>query len=151
MPKVAVRGTGQTELDLVPAVDALGEAIKARYPDKVATEQKLDWFYWQGFTGLQEEENQMAPSSDAVGPRSLPFNLPKGSFAIVFGVNHHATGKTSYSSFSLYEDTLWLGLDSVFDSQYAGSATDYLPATRPTSTSCTPGRSRGTAGTTRTA
>jgi len=131
VPKVAVRGTGQTELDLVPALDALGEAIKARYPDKVATEQKLDWYYWEGFTGLQEEENQMAPSSDAVGPRSLPFKLPKGSFAIVFGVNHHATGKTSYSSFSLYEDTLWLGLDSVFDRQYAGSATDYLPADTP--------------------
>lgn len=129
VPRVAVRGTGETELDLVPAVDALGEAIKARYPDMLATEQKLDWYYWEGYTGLQEEINEMAPSSDAVGPRTdEQFFLPEGSFAMVYGVNHHATGKTSYSSFSLYEDTLWLGLDSVFDAQYAGSATDYLPA-----------------------
>jgi hypothetical protein len=134
VPKVAVRGTGQTELDLLPAVDALGEAIKTRYPHAVATEQKLDWFYWEGFTGLQEEVNEMAPSSDAAGPRTdKQFFLPNtpGSFAMVYGVNHHATGKTSYSSFSLYEDTLWLGLDSVFDWQYAGTATDYLPANTP--------------------
>lgn len=133
VPRVAVRGTGRTELDLVPAVDALGEAIKARYGGNAA-EQRVDWLNWEGFTGLQEEFNEMAPSGDALGPRTAAqFNLPsgKGNFAIVYGVNHQATGKATYSSFTLYEDNLWLGLDTVTNPQYAGSATDYLPADYP--------------------
>lgn len=133
VPRVAVRGTGQTELDLMPAVDALGEAIKARYGGR-GVEQRVNWLLWEGFTGLQEEENAGTPSSDGLYPGMKDsFVLPsgEGNFAIAYGVNHEATGKATYASLALYEDDLQIGLGSVFSPQYAGSARDYLPTDYP--------------------
>jgi len=128
VPRVAVRGTGQTELGLMPAVDALGEAIKTYYGSNEVTEQPVDWYYWEGLTGVQEEINEMGPSGDALGPRTAGhFFLPsRDDFAIVYGVNHEATGKATYSSLSLYEDTLWIGLGVAYSRDYPGSVARYL-------------------------
>ena len=132
VPRVAVRGTGQTELDLMPAVDALGEAIKAYYSSAQVTEQPVDRMYWEGFTGLQEEINEMGPSGDAVGPRTAgQFFLPSGDFAIVYGVNHEATGKATYASLALYEDNLWIGLGSAYSKDFPGSVAAYLEGLPP--------------------
>jgi hypothetical protein len=132
VPPVAVRGTGQTELGLMPAVDALGEAIETYYSGSQATEQQVDWLYWEGFTGVQEEINEMGPSGDAVGPQTAgQFFLPSGAFAIVYGVNHQATGKVTYTSLSLYEDNLWIGLGAAYSKDYPGSVARYLEGLPP--------------------
>jgi hypothetical protein len=128
VPPVAVRGTGQTELNLMPAVDALGEAIKSYYSGAQVTEQPVDWLYWEGFTGVQEEVDEQAPSGDALVPQTAGhFFLPSQyDFAIVYGVNHQATGKTTYASLALYEDNTKVGLGSAFSKDYPGSVAAYL-------------------------
>jgi hypothetical protein len=134
VPEIAIRGTGKTEMDLMPAVDALGEAIKSYYSNGHATEQPVDWYYWEGYTGVNEEINEMGPSSDAVGPRTEgSFFLPsgKGNFAIVYGVNHEATNKATYASLTLYEDNLWIGLGVAFANDFPGSVAGYLEGLPP--------------------
>jgi hypothetical protein len=129
VPPVAVHGTGQTEMDLMPAVDALGEAIKTEY----ASELVVVPFPLQGFTALQQEMDGEAPGSDALYAwMGGSFKLPQpDGFVVIYGVNHAASGKATYSSLALYEDSLDLGLLSVDSPQYAGSATDYLPPEYP--------------------
>lgn len=46
-------------------------------------------------------------------------------FLIVFGVNHEATGKATYSNFSIYHSEKELGLGGKNSRELAGSADDY--------------------------
>jgi hypothetical protein len=132
VPPLQVHGTGESEMELMPAVDALGEAIRAEYGDMTATEVRIEPFP-QGFDPLQREVNGYGPVSDALyltmdGTFQLP--QPEG-FAVIYGVNHAATGKATYSSLTLYEDSLRLGLESVFSPQFGDSAQVYLPPGAP--------------------
>jgi hypothetical protein len=119
---------------LLLAVNELGKAIKAYYSSGHATEQPVDWYYWEGYTGVQKEINEMGPSSDAVGPRTAgSFLLPsgEGNFTIVYGVNHEATGKATYASLTLYEDNLWIGLGAAYANDFPSSVAAYLEGLPP--------------------
>ena len=48
-------------------------------------------------------------------------------FIIVYGVNHVATGKCTYSNFAPYGTDIWNGVGAIHDSELAGTAEEYLP------------------------
>jgi hypothetical protein len=84
-----------------------------------------------GFDGLQREINQYGPTRDALYLRTDPlFKLTTdpNDFLIVYGVNHEATGKATYSNFTAYVDpNILLGMVTANSRQIKGSALDYLP------------------------
>jgi hypothetical protein len=57
VPILRVRGTGKTELDLLPAVEELRQAILAKYPDFQATEVPTFVALPEGFTATQSKIN----------------------------------------------------------------------------------------------
>ncbi|QCR17795.1 hypothetical protein DKM28_06425, partial [Methanosarcina mazei] len=48
-------------------------------------------------------------------------------FIIVYGVNHAATGKATYSNFAVYGADVWNGVRAITDEDFNGSAEEYLP------------------------
>ena len=48
-------------------------------------------------------------------------------FLIVYGVNHVATGKATYSNFAVNGADVWNGVGMVQDPELNGTATEYLP------------------------
>jgi hypothetical protein len=48
-------------------------------------------------------------------------------FIIVYGVNHVATGKATYSNVALYGADAWNGVGTVTYMDFNGSAEEYLP------------------------
>jgi len=132
-PPLRVRGTGRTEMDLTPAVDALREAILARYSGVPREEQTTQVWLTDGYDGLQRGVDQWGPSRDTVYLRSTPeFRLGPNDFVIVYGANHEATGKATYANASVYAghdiygQELLLGLVSEHSGHFRGSARDYL-------------------------
>jgi hypothetical protein len=130
-PNLRVRGTGTTEVDLMPAVEDLRQAILKKYGDLKGVDLTTSVWLTDGYDGLQRGVNEYQPTRDTIYLRTDPlFSLmdDPNSFAIIYGVNHQATGKATYGNASLYADpSLLLGLVSVDSSRYVGSAADYLP------------------------
>jgi hypothetical protein len=48
-------------------------------------------------------------------------------FIIVYGVNHVATGKATYSNFATCETDVWNGIGAITDADFNGTAEAYLP------------------------
>src|SRR5512137_458923 len=48
-------------------------------------------------------------------------------FIIVYGVNHVATGKATYSNFAIYGTDAWNGVKAITNEDFNGSAEAYLP------------------------
>lgn len=131
LPVLRVRGTGKTEMALTPAVEALRQAILARYSNLQATELTTEVVPGQEYECLQKEINGYGPTRDSLYLRSdSTFRLPDSpdDFLIVYGVNHEALGKAAYASLNVYEDSLVAGVAGDHSRRYAGSARDYLPA-----------------------
>ena len=120
-------------MDLMPAVEALGQAILARHSGVPHEEQTTQVWLTDGYDGLQRGIDQWGPSRDTVYLRTIPeFRLGPSDFVIVYGVNHEATGKATYSNASVYAghdiygQDLLLGLVSEQSGNFRGSARDYL-------------------------
>jgi hypothetical protein len=130
-PVLRVRGTGTTEMDLAPTLEALREAILAKYPGLVSTELETSVWLEDSFDGLQRGVEMYAPTRDTIYFWTQPyFKLPAGpdDFVIVYGVNHEKTGKATYSNFSLYADpALKLGVVGENSRVIVESAREYLP------------------------
>lgn len=131
-PALRVRGTGTTEMDLMPAVEELRGAILAEYPDLDATELTTSVWLEDGFDGLQRGIDRYGPTRDALYLWTQPFFQlldDPDSFVIVYGVDHAATGKATYASASLYADpgALFMGISGVTTESWAGTGERYLP------------------------
>jgi len=143
-PTLRVRGTGTTEMSLLPAVDALREAILARYADLEAIEVPTSIALPEGYAATQSRINTMGDTRDAAyfstievaawtnpqdSRRAAPFPLgdDPNEFFIVYGVNHEASGKASYANCVFYGLEFLNGVASVDSTTYKGSAEDYLP------------------------
>lgn len=140
IPEFRIHGTGQTEYALLPAVRDLRKAILKKYESLNTTEvptetQRLHteqgWFY--GLHHMVADNDGIAPSTDSLYLRTKESfgTLGEDEFVIVYGVNHHLTGKAMYENVTVYGLTHQVTADDVDDTQLAGSATDYLPATYP--------------------
>ncbi len=152
-PELRVRGTGQTEFDLTDDLEDLRNAILERYGDLNATELPTSIGFPEGSDAIQRGIDAVGPSNDAAyfwsanqtanSPtppffntsqyydflRQPPITLGNNTdeFIIVYGVNHAATGKAAYSSFSLYGADAWNGVGSITDADFTGTAEEYLP------------------------
>jgi hypothetical protein len=126
-----VRGTGHTEMDLYPALKRLREAILIEHASK--PHQVLDTHvFWQGrqfaekpYVGLQRHLDVLGATRDTNYLATYPyFMLREGEdeFVIVYGVNHQATGKATYASFSAYADpTRLFGLETIYSPDFDGT------------------------------
>ena len=150
-PKLRVRGTGTTEFDLMGDLEQLKKAILNTYSNLNATE--LPTSMTVASDGIQRGINAMGPDNDAcylwtsnLTPYSAtpPFpDLSKyydfqphptvtlgsdtNEFIIIYGVNHVATGKATYSSATIYGADGWNGVGTIHDANFNGTAEEYLP------------------------
>jgi hypothetical protein len=152
-PEQRVRGTGKTEFDLIDDLEELRIAILNKYNESNATELPTSIAVTEGSDVIQRGIDGFGPCYDSCYLWSadqtayLPTStFPKLSdyydflwdppitlgtdtdeFIIVYGVNHVATGKATYSSFTLYGADIWNGVGAIDDSEFAGTAEEYLP------------------------
>ncbi len=138
LPKLRVRGTGKTEVSLLPAVDQLGKAIVAAYPDYTATVIcTTNWS--EGLNCIENEQNCLADNRDT--PYIVPsFNpvtagldqaviLGPDDFLMAYGVNHAAAGKAVYSNVSVLGWTHKSSPVAVDNLEMPGSAAYFLGST----------------------
>jgi hypothetical protein len=152
-PELRVRGTGQTEFELTDDLEELRTAILNKYNESNATELPTSQWVPIGSDAIQRGINAVGPTNDAcylwtanqTPSSSTPpfFNISQyygfsrdpaitlgnnsDEFIIVYGVNHVATGKAMYSSFTVYGADFWNGVGSTTDKDFSGSAEEYLP------------------------
>ena len=145
VPMLRVRGTGQTEMDLYPALLRLREAILERYsmphreldtkvfslPNTVDGGQEL--ISEKPYVGLQRGILVAGAGRDTNYLATYPTFMLRDDvyeFVIAYGVNHQKTGKATYASVSIYADMdRWFGLPdgTVYSRDFEGSARQYLP------------------------
>jgi hypothetical protein len=128
-PELRVRGTGKTEIDLQPALEELRKAILAKHNSLSVKE--LETYVWlsESYDAVQTETYVAGESRDTVYLRCDTFTLgdDPDEFAIVYGVNHAATGKATYANCNFYGEAGWNGVTGVYSTEYTGSAEEYLP------------------------
>ena len=141
VPKLRVRGTGQSELDLFPALKSLEKAIIAKEGSRTPSlaYKKLTGRFWQDpmesgqlewidepWAGMQIGNYSYLGSRDTNYFQTYPYFKLRSDvdeYVIVYGVNHQRTGKTTYTSFSVYVEPTFgtgreIGLGSVTDPNY---------------------------------
>ena len=152
-PLLRVRETGKTEFDLLDDLEELRNAILKKYSALNARELPTSIAVPVGSDAIQRGINADGPDNDACYLWSAnqtahsptpPFpNLSQyydflrdpattlgnntNEFIIIYGVNHVATGKATYSNFALYGADAWNGVGSVTDLDFNGTAQEYLP------------------------
>jgi len=153
MPELRVRGTGTTEFDLMDDLEELRIAILEKYSGLNATELPISQGVPIGSDAIQRGIDGVGPSNDAcylwsasqtAAEPTPPFpdlsqyysylqdspitlGNDTNEFIIVYGVNHVATGKSTYSNFALYGADVWNGVGMITDVDFTGSAEEYLP------------------------
>jgi hypothetical protein len=130
VPPLRVRGTGDTvELDLTDDLDELCAAIRARYGDENATELVTSIWLLEGYDAIQRGVDAIGENRDTVYLRTENFTLADGGaeFLIVYGVNHAASGKATYSNFGVYGADILNGIGGVSNHDFSGTAEEYLP------------------------
>ncbi|MBF0497851.1 MAG: hypothetical protein HQK58_14965, partial [Deltaproteobacteria bacterium] len=125
--KLRPRGTGLTEMDLTPEVETLRQAILAKYPGTSADELRPATWLEESLDAFQRNVDTLGESRDTVYLRNEGnFSLADDEFLIVYGVNHEATGKATYSNFTVYDACKACGVESENSRMLAGSALDYF-------------------------
>jgi hypothetical protein len=111
-PKLRIRGTGKTEVSLLPALDALEQAIIAKYPTYTATPIKMA-IAPEGYNCLENLVKAMADNRDTVyiSPgydtrtekpfQDLTLKEGSGEFYVAYGVIHPKMNKATYSNISV--------------------------------------------------
>lgn len=152
-PELRVRGTGKTEFDLMDDLEELRMAILNKYSGLNATELPTSQVVPVGSDGIQRGIDAIIPDNDAcylwtvnqtVSSQTPPFpdlslyypfvrdsavtlGNVDNEFIIVYGVNHVATGKATYSNFAVYGAEAWNGNGAITDADFNGTAEEYLP------------------------
>jgi hypothetical protein len=137
VPPLRVRGTGQTEMDLMKKVEQLRAGIIAAHPGLQAVDIQSKPVGYEGYDYIQQGINPGADSRDnlflAAGfipefGSTSRITLADGEFLVVYGVNHVATGKAAYASFNIYaSEFAKISIGQVFHTQFANTAAPYLP------------------------
>jgi hypothetical protein len=110
--ELRVRGTGKTELSLLPALDALEQKVIAKYPGYTATAIKMTTLP-EGYNCLENLQNCLADNRDTVyiSPayntinfkpfQDLTLKEGSGEFYVAYGVIHQKVNKATYSNISV--------------------------------------------------
>jgi hypothetical protein len=152
-PEIRVRGTGKTEFDLMDDLEQLREAILNKYSGLNAKELPTSIANTVGNDGIQRGIDSAGNSHDccylwsANQTADLPtppfFNTSgfypfmrysqvtlsndPNDFIIVYGVNHVATGKATYSNFGVFGADIYNGIGAISNLDFNGTADAYLP------------------------
>jgi len=152
-PELRVRGTGKTEFDLMNDLEQLRKAILNKYSDLNATELPTSMAVPIGNDAIQRGIDGVGPDNDAcyLWTSNRTFDLPTppfpnlslynnlilhpaitlgndtNEFIIVYGVNHVATGKATYTNIVPYGAEGWNGVGAIHDADFNGTAEEYLP------------------------
>ncbi len=153
VPELRVRGTGKTEFDLTKDLAELRQAILKKYNGSIARELPTSIWVPDGTDGMQRGINIIAPNNDCCylwsANQSVSSQTPflfntsqyypflrdpavtlgnnPNEFIIVYGINHVATGKATYSNFAVFGADVWNGVKAIPDSDFNGTAQEYLP------------------------
>ena len=134
-PELRVRGTGKTEVSLLPSLDALAQAIIARYPDHSATAIKMTT-QPEGYNCIENSQKCLADNRDTIyitpGYNTITeetfqdLTLGSNEFFVAYGVIHPEMNKATYSNISVLG--LWRRAAPVMVSNQdmVGSALYYL-------------------------
>jgi len=137
VPALRVRGTGQTEMDLMRGVERLRAGIIAANPGMQATDilsmpvgyEGYDYIQRHGVAGADSRDNVfLAAGYITQFGSNQRVTLADDEFLVVYGVNHVATGKASYASVNVYaSEYAKLSIGQVFHDKFPGTAAQYLP------------------------
>lgn len=139
-PPLRLRGTGQTEMDLMNTLGELRHGIIDANPGYEAVDIVTMPMCYEGYDLVQRGLEICGDSRDAfyIGagiPEYDPINdirLDDGEFLVLYGVNHVATGKATYMNTNVYaSETAQLTLGAIDDRGFFDTATPYLPAGDP--------------------
>lgn len=135
-PKLRVRGTGQTEMDLMNGLRRLRQGIVNANPGLYSQELNTHITAYEGYDMMQRGVDSWGNSRDAVyivAGYAPEFDsvervtLADDEFLMVYGVNHAATGKASYHSIVFYSGEVGkVPIGRIDDTVFAGTAARYL-------------------------
>ena len=128
VPELRIKGTGHTnELDLLETEEELGRAILARYDYLSPRDLQTSVAFEAGYDAIQRNTNALGDNRDTIYLRSDNFFLRErpDDFVIVYGANHAATGKATYSNFGVYGRIALNGVGSV-DNTVFPTAEEFL-------------------------
>ncbi len=136
-PTLRVRGTGKTEVSLLPALDALEQAIIAKYPGYTATGISMAALP-EGYNCLENMQNAIVDNRDTVyispaynintGETLQPLTLESDEFYVAYGVIHPEMNKATYSNISVTGTGRKAAPVMVNNQDMEGSAQYYLGA-----------------------
>jgi len=152
-PEIRVRGTGNTEFDLADDLEELRIAILDKYADLNAKDLPVSQTVPTGSDAVQRGIDALIPASDAcylwsvtqtvssptpsfpdlsryypyLQDAAITLGNDTNDFVIVYGVNHVATGKATYSNFVVFGADIWNGVGAITDMDFNGTADEYLP------------------------
>ncbi|HYN14531.1 MAG TPA: hypothetical protein VES66_01930 [Terriglobales bacterium] len=145
-PRLRIRGTGHTEMELMNKLGQLRQGILTANSGLHATDIVPMPMCNEGYDLIQRGPvealriERCGDSRDAfyVGA-GLPeydsinrITLGDNEFLMVYGVNHVATGKATYMNANFYaSETAKLTLGTIDDRKFPGTAGPYLPAGDP--------------------
>ncbi len=134
-PELRVRGTGKTEVSLLPAVDALEQAIIAKYSTHTATAITMTTIP-DGYNCIENLQNCLADNRDTVyiapayNTRTTetfqPLTLGSDEFFVAYGVIHPEMNKATYSNISVMGWGRRAAPVMVSNQDMVGSAQYYL-------------------------
>ena len=134
-PELRVRGTGKTEVSLLPAVDALEQAIIAMYRNYRATAIKMTTLP-EGYNCLENFQKCLADNRDTVyitpGYNTITdatfqdLRLGSDEFFVAYGVIHPEMNKAIYSNISVVGSGRRAAPVMVSNQDMVGSAQYYL-------------------------
>ncbi|MEQ1876232.1 MAG: hypothetical protein ABL958_06270 [Bdellovibrionia bacterium] len=132
-PALRPKGTGTNENGLFSLLSSLESAIKARFSPMSAVPIAVTPSAMNPDGCLESGLNCNGDNRDALYEVAVPGVLDpsKSDFVIVYGVNHTATKKATYTNFSIYDLNRLAGVSSVIDDEYADSGKYYLGAGYP--------------------
>ena len=83
----------------------------------------------EGYDAIQRAMDVIGVTRDTTYLNTTPFVLgdDPDQFLIIYGVNHAATGKATYSNLGIYGAKLDNGVASVNNRRFEGTAVEYIP------------------------
>ena len=136
-PALRVRGTGETEVDLLPAVDELGKAIVEKYSALgYSAEKVVAVNFFTGYNCIENGDMCQGDNRDTpyIGAGIDPvtkepaqeLRLGPDDFYIAYGVNHQKTDKATYTNVSVLGWTKKFSPVVFINDEMPGSAYSYL-------------------------
>lgn len=128
-PPARPKDLARTEASLAGAVERLEAAIKAAHAGFDATSLPLGDGIYDPAACLASLRLCLGDNRDTHYPSTTPSILftSDEDFFVVYGVDHAAVGKATYSGISVYALRKLVGVAGVTSEKFAGSAARYLP------------------------